>query len=275
MATIGRMQLLEIVSIDTSGAHLRFNDTTALLPKRQMHAEMHIGQKIEVFIYHGRHERLMATVDEPFAQLGEFALLRASKTNQYGAFMDWGLDKELLVPFAEQAEPMQQDRFYVVRVCSDDRGRLYGSTKVERYLDTDDVRLRVGEEVQLFIWNITELGAKTIINNRYAGLLYRDELTAEIKRGSRVTGYIKRLRDDFLVDVTLRKVGKAGRDDARQTLLSALRQQKQLPIGDKSDPAEIDRVLGMSKKAFKRAAGTLYKDGLVTIGDNNIALKQK
>jgi len=272
MLEIGHIHTLLIEEINDSGALLRFDNELVLLPQREVKAAMHVGQELNVFVYRGRQDRLVGTLKPPIAQVGEFALMRVSQANKYGAFLDWGLDKELLVPFADQPERMQVDRHYLVRVCIDNSGRLIASARIERYLETQH-NLQVGQEVDLLLWKFTDLGAKVIINNRYGGLLYRDELPKGIARGDKLRGYIKRTREDFLIDVTLSKVGKAGREDARQTLLQALQREKVLPLHDKSTPAEIEATLGMSKKAFKRAVGILYKEGLIDMEENGIRLK--
>lgn len=272
MSEIGHVYTLRIEDINESGALLRFDNDLVLLPQREVTSTMQVGQELSVFVYRGRQDRLVGTLKPPVAQAGEFALLRVSQANKYGAFLDWGLDKELLVPFADQPERMQLDRHYLVRICVDNSGRLIASARIERYLEVQH-DLQVGQEVELLLWKFTDLGAKVIINNRYAGLLYRDDLPPGIARGDKFTGYIKRVREDFLVDVTIHKVGKAGREDARQFLLETLQQAGKLPLSDKSSPAEIETALGLSKKAFKRAVGALYKEGLIVLEEDSISLK--
>lgn len=272
MPEIGHVHTLLIERLNDSGALLRFGDELVLLPQREVSADMEVGQELSVFVYRGRQDRLVGTLKPPVVQAGEFALLRVNQVNQYGAFLDWGLDKELLVPFADQPERMKVDRHYLVRVCVDNSGRLIASARIERYLEVAH-DLIVGQQVELLLWKFTDLGAKVIINNRFGGLLYRDELPSGIARGDRLSGYVKRLREDFLVDVTLHKVGKAGREDARKVLLDALKEHKVLPLTDKSSPQQIEALLGLSKKAFKRALGTLYKEGLVIMEEQSIRLK--
>jgi len=272
MLEIGHVHTLLIEQINDSGALLRFGDELVLLPQREVTRAMEVGQEVNIFVYRGRQDRLVGTLNPPVAQVGEFALLRVSQTNKYGAFLDWGLDKELLVPFADQPERMKLDRHYLVHIGIDNSGRLLASARIERFLETQN-NLKVGQEVDLLLWKFTDLGAKVIINNRYGGLLYREDLPHGIARGDKMRGYVKRLRDDFLIDVTLHKVGKAGRDDARQVVLEALQQEKTLPLTDKSSPAQIDTLLGISKKAFKRAVGTLYKEGIITLEEECIKLK--
>ncbi|MDY0190815.1 MAG: S1-like domain-containing RNA-binding protein [Desulfuromonas sp.] len=272
MLEIGHTYTLSIEELNESGALLRFEDETILLPQREVTAAMHVGQELDIFVYRGRQDRLVGTLKPPVAQVGEFALLRVSQVNKYGAFLDWGLDKELLVPFADQPERMQLDRHYLVRIGVDNSGRLIASARIERYLEVQH-DLHVGQEVDLLLWKFTDLGAKVIINNSFGGLLYRDDLAPGIARGDKFVGYIKRVREDFLVDVTIHKVGKAGREDARQFLLEAIQQSKTIPLTDKSSPNEIEELLGLSKKAFKRAVGALYKEGIITLEEDSIRLK--
>lgn len=274
MLEIGRVHTLPISQIDESGAHLPFGDEMLLLPHREVLPTMHVGQELDVFVYRGRQDRLVGTLTPPAAQVGEFAMLRVSQANNFGAFLDWGLDKELLVPFSEQPDRMSIDRYYLVRVCIDNTGRLIGSARIDRHLEIEHLDLTVGQEVDLLLWKLTDLGAKVIINNRYGGLLYRDELTKDMGRGITVKGYIKRVREDYLIDVTLKKVGKAGREDARQFLLEYLQSEGGVvALTDKSSPGEIEALLGLSKKAFKRAVGALYKEGLIVLEDQQIRLK--
>ncbi len=272
MLEIGHIHTLLIDRLNDSGALLRFDEELVLLPQREVTRTMHVGQELDVFVYRGRQDRLVGTLQPPIAQVGEFALLRVRQTNQFGAFLDWGLDKELLVPFADQPERMKIDRFYIVRVCLDNTGRLIGSARVERHLEVEH-NFKVGQEVDLLLWKLTDLGAKMIIDNKYSGLLYKDELPPGIARGDKLRGYIKRIRDDYLIDVTVRPVGKAGREDTRQFLLETLQQQQVLPVCDKSTPEQIEQLLGISKKAFKRAVGALYKEGLIILEEGSIRLK--
>ena len=225
-------------------------------------------------MYLGRKEALIATLEPPLAQSGEFALMRVRQTNKYGAFMDWGLDKDLLVPFAQQPEKMLLDRHYIIHVGIDNSGRLVGSAKVERFLDPDTSALSSGQQVEAMVWQFTDLGAKLILNNTWAGLLYRSEIPAGLKRGDRLQVYIQRVREDGGVDVSLRPVGKSAREHDSTTLLQALKKHKHLPVHDGSSPEEIHATLGMSKKAFKRAVGILYKEGKIELLPDGIRLKQ-
>lgn len=273
---IGTTHNLEILHIDTRGATLAWNPgESVLLPQSQVPPQAVAGQYIKVFVYRGRKEVLIATLEPPIAQSGEFALMRVKQTNQYGAFMDWGLDKDLLVPFAQQPEKMLLDRHYIVHVGVDNSGRLIGSAKVERYLNPDPRALIPGQEVSALVWQFTDLGVKLILDNTYTGLLYRSDLPEGIKRGDRLQAYVQRVREDGGVDVSLTPVGKVAREQDGERILRELKQHKTLPLHDRSTPEEIQTTLGLSKKAFKRAVGTLYKEGKIELLPAGIALKSK
>ncbi|MCA1796678.1 MAG: GntR family transcriptional regulator [Geobacteraceae bacterium] len=276
MLEIGTTHNLEILNIDERGATLEWNPgETVLLPQSQVPAHAAVGQKLKVFVYRGRKEALIGTLNPPLAQSGEFALMRVKQSNQFGAFMDWGLDKDLLVPFAQQPEKMQLDRHYIVHVGVDNSGRLIGSAKVERFLNPDLSALSPGQEVTALVWQFTDLGAKLILDNTWAGLLYRSEIPAGLKRGDRLQVYVQRVRDDGGMDVSLSPVGKAAREQAAEHILSELKKHQHIPLHDGSTPAEIEAALGLSKKAFKRAVGILYKEGKIALKADGIHLKTK
>jgi len=276
MLEIGTTHNLEILHIDERGATLGWNEgQSVLLPQSQVPAQAAPGQHLQVFVYRGRKEALIATLTPPVAQSGEFALMRVKHTNQYGAFMDWGLDKDLLVPFAQQPEKMQLDRHYIIHVGVDNTGRLIGSAKVERFLNPDPGALTPGQEFTALVWQFTDLGAKLILDNTWAGLLYRSEVPAGLKRGDRLQVYVQRVRDDGGVDVSLTPVGKVAREQAAEHILRELRKHPHIPLHDGSTPAEIEAALGLSKKAFKRAVGILYKEGKIALKGDGIHLKPK
>lgn len=274
MLEIGTTHDLEILHIDERGATLKWNPgETVLVPQSQVPAQATPGQKIRVFVYRGRREALIGTLNPPIAQSGEFALMRVKQSNQYGAFMDWGLDKDLLVPFAQQPEKMQLDRHYIVHVGVDNSGRLIGSAKVERFLNPDTSPLIPGQEATALVWQFTDLGAKLILDNTWGGLLYRSDIPAGLKRGDRLQVYIQRVRDDGGVDVSTQPVGKAARDQAAERIMRELKKHGELPLHDGSTPEEIKTALGISKKAFKRAVGNLYKEGRISLNKSDIRLK--
>jgi predicted RNA-binding protein (virulence factor B family) len=234
------------------------------------------GGHLEVFLYQDAAGELQATCRQPLAQVGEFALLTVQSVGPHGAFLDWGLAKDLLAPFSLQPERMLVGESYLVMVDLDQQGRPFANARIEDCLDFEWPELRDGESVDLLIWQFTDLGAKVIVNHRYPALLYRDELPAGATVGMHLHGYVKRLREDGKLDVTLRKVGAEAVLDARQVILDALEKQGgSLPLHDRSSPEAIQQALGMSKKTFKKALGGLYKDGLVSLSNDGVLLTGK
>lgn len=274
MFEIGRIHTLQVDRVDERGAWLRAGGEAILLPRREVPAGVNPGDRLSVFVTREASGSLTATLRRPLAQLGEFALLRVRQVSRPGAFLDWGLEKDLLVPYSEQPERMQVGRNYLVKVCLDSLGRLVGTARIDRCLEKEEIDLAEGDAVELVIWEFTDLGARVIINDLYAGLLYKDELKGGIKRGDRLKGYVKRLREDRKIDVTLSRGGAEGIEEAKAVILAALRQSEFLPLHDQSPPAVIQQILGMSKKTFKKAVGGLYKAGLVELDGEGIRLKK-
>jgi predicted RNA-binding protein (virulence factor B family) len=217
----------------------------------------------------------IATLKRPLAEFGEFALMRAGQVNSHGAFMDWGLSKDLLVPPREQPEPMKTGRRYLVKVRLDRQGRPIGTARVEKCLSSPDESIAEGEKVDLIVYQFTPLGAKVIINHRFSGLLYRDEIGNRLNYGDQLKGYIKQIRGDGKIDCTL---SLGSRDDlavAREVILKALNKADGfLPLHDKSPPEEIQEMLGLSKKLFKKGVGGLYRTGTIELTDDGVRLKK-
>ncbi|HKJ05768.1 MAG TPA: S1-like domain-containing RNA-binding protein [Geopsychrobacteraceae bacterium] len=273
MFEIGRNNSLKIKKIDANGAWLASESGPVLLPARECSPNLRLEDLIDVFVYRDSAEALTATLRKPKAQVGEFALLQVKQVGKYGAFLDWGLSKDLLVPYAEQNEKMQEGRSYLVKVCRDSQGRVVGTAKIDRCLVADEIELKEGEEVDLIIWKFTELGAKVIVNNLYEAVLYRDQVGSGLKRGDRLKGYISRIREDKKIDVSLRKSGAEGAASAKTVIMTALAETSFLPLHDQSPPADIQQRLGLSKKVFKKAIGGLYKDGLIELQTDGIRLR--
>jgi predicted RNA-binding protein (virulence factor B family) len=274
MFEIGRIHTLQVDHLDDRGAWLGEGGAPILLPRREVPDEIKPGDRFSVFVTRDATGSLVATLRRPLGQVGEFALLKVSQVTRHGAFLDWGLEKDLLVPFSEQPERMQVGRNYLVKVCLDSLERVVGTARIDRCLEKEKIDLVEGESVDLIIWEFTDLGARVIINDLYAGLLYKDELKGGLKRGDRIKGYVKRLREDRKIDVTLSRGGIEGVEEAKEVILAALRQSEFLPLHDQSPPAVIQQVLGMSKKTFKKAVGGLYKAGQVEFCDEGIRLKK-
>lgn len=270
-----RLHTLKVVRVDKKGVWLEAGEMLAHLPLREAPNALP-GEELEAFLYQVIPGELQATLRPPLAQAGEFAVLKVKSITEHGAFLDWGLAKDLLVPLTLQPERMQLNWSYLVKVDMDQQGRPFGNARIDDCLDYGRPDLYEGDAVDLIIWQLTELGAKVIVDNRYEALLYRDELPPGSYPGMELSGYLKRLREDGKIDVTLRRVGPDGVSDAREVILKVLTANGGvLPLHDKSSPQEIQKILGMSKKTFKKAVGGLYKDGLVKLTVEEIRLKVK
>lgn len=274
MLNIGRINRLKIRELDEQGAWFEADQVRVLLPRNEVPQDAAPGDPLEVFVYLDREGMPLATRLRPLAQVGEFVLLRVSQVTKVGAFLDWGLPKELLVPFSEQPERMRPGRRYLVKVCLDDLGRLVATARIDACLETAATDLAVGDEVDIILWDFTDLGVKVIIDDLYLGLLYQDEMRPGMKRGYRGRAYVKKIREDGKIDVTLRQGGRDQLEEDKKALLAALSKEGFLPLTDQSAPAEIKLALGMSKKSFKKALGGLYKAGRVLLEDQGIRLKK-
>ncbi|WP_298039081.1 S1-like domain-containing RNA-binding protein [uncultured Desulfuromonas sp.] len=274
MIEIGRINTLKVDHVDESGVWMEAGEERVLLPKKEAADGCRPGDPLSVFITRDAGGRAVATLRRPKAQVGEFALLRVSEVTKHGAFLDWGLEKDLLVPYSEQPERMRAGRRYLVKVCLDSLGRVVGTARIDRCLETEEIDLRDGDEVELTLWQFTDLGVKVIVNDLYGGLVYKDEIRSGLKRGDRFRGYVKRIREDRKIDVALRKVGGEGVEEAKTAILAALQDGGFLPLHDRSSPEEIQLLLGQSKKMFKKAVGGLYKAGVVELTGDGIRLKK-
>ena len=246
-----------------------------LLPNKYVPKVFEIGEEISVFVYLDHEERPVATTLVPYIFLNEFALLRVNYTNQIGAFMDWGMEKDILVPFKEQARPMEKGKRYLVYLYLDEKSnRLVASSKTNQFLDNETITVANGDEVDLIISHITDIGINVIINQKHKGLVYNDEVYDDrIITGDKLIGYIKNVRDDGKIDVSLQKLGYQNIEPNAENILDELRASKGfLRLNDNSSPEDIKTVLKMSKKTFKKAIGLLYKEQLIDIKDDGIYL---
>ncbi|MDA3902425.1 MAG: S1-like domain-containing RNA-binding protein [Desulfuromusa sp.] len=271
----GYRHTLKVKSIDHKGIWLDAQGEQIFLPQRECPDEVSPEEEIEVFLYLDRDNKYKVTTKMPLAQAGEFALMKVQSISPHGAFLDWGLEKDLLSPYSEQGQKMEEGRRYLVHVCHDEENRPIASSRLERFLLKENRDLSEAEEVELLIWAFTDLGAKVIVNNRYEALLYKDEVPPGLKRGEFHTGYVLRIRADHRIDVTLRRPGAEGIKDAKTVILEALKVDGFLPLHDQSPPELIRNQLGLSKKVFKKAVGGLYKDGLVELVDQGVRLLKK
>ncbi len=272
---LGRMNRLEVVREVDFGMYLDGGDTgDILLPARYVPSGCRPGDVLDVFLYLDSEERIVATTQTPLAMVGDFAYLQVAWVNNFGAFLDWGLMKDLFVPFREQKTKMQKGQSYIVHLHVDEESyRIMASAKVEHYLDKDMPPYRPGEEVDILVWTKTDLGYKVIVDNRYAGLVYDSELFRSLYVGNRMKGYIKQVRPDGKIDVSLQKPGQEAVADFSDVLLEHLRMNGgRTSFCDKSPAEEIYAVFGVSKKVFKKAVGDLYKRRLIAIGDDGLRM---
>lgn len=274
MIKIGDDNTLKIARHTSVGLYLTDGEQDILLPNKYVPRDYTFGAEMTVFVYLDQDERPVATTLEPYIYIDEFALLKVNYINEFGAFMDMGLEKDLFVPFREQAREMKQGNRYIIRMSLDPKtNRLVGSSRLNQFLDNTDLTVEVGQEVELLVTHITELGTNVIINDKHKGLMYANELFEELRTGDRVLGYIKVIRPDGKIDVSRLKVGFEGILDSADLILKALEENNGfLGLSDKSHPEDIKTVLNMSKKAFKKAAGTLYRDKKIDIRENGIYL---
>lgn len=268
----GYCYTLPVDRIDQHDVIVKTDDTELKVPKEICPEEIAPGQELEVFIFIDRGNSLRATTRRPYAQVGEFAFLQVKSIGPHGAFLDWGVEKDLLAPYPEQAQRMEEERRYLVHVCHDSHGRPIASSRLEHYLERENRDLAEGDEVELLVWTFTDLGAKVIVNNIYEALLYRDDVPANLKRGDRKTGYVRKIRDDGRIDISLNRSGAAGVKDARDVVLAAVKKEGFLDLHDQSPPELIRSRLGLSKKQFKKAVGGLYKDKVIELEEGGIRL---
>lgn len=272
---LGEYNLLKVVKEVDFGMYLDGGDEgEILLPKRYVTEGLKIGDELEVFIYLDQEERPVATTEKPLAKVGDFAYLEVKWINEHGAFLGWGLMKDLFCPFREQKKRMAIGNSYIVHVHIDEESyRIMASAKVERYMREDHPHYKHGEEVDLLIWQKTDLGFKVIIDNQYPGLLYQDQIFQYIHTGDRMKGYISRVRPDGKIDVSLQKMGRQQTTDFSETLYQYLLDNDgECDLGDKSEADDIYERFHVSKKVFKRAIGDLYKKHLITVSPRSISL---
>lgn len=274
MLEIGKYNRLEVKKLSAIGAYLISELGDILMPTKYVPEGLHHGEHVKVFVYLDSEDRLIATTLTPKAQVGEFALLEVKDVSNVGAFLDWGLEKDLLVPFSEQPRPMQKGEKHLVRLYLDRSERIAASAKIGKFLEKSHIDLKEGQEVELTFYEFGNLGAKVIINGRYDGLLFRSELFGTYAAGDTVPGFVKKIRGDGKIDVALRKGGTKDLSGNRESLLRVLGERGGfLPVGDKSPPELIAEMFRMSKKSFKTVIGNLYREGVIEITPEGIRLR--
>ncbi len=272
---LGRFNTLEVVKAVDFGMYLDGGDDgEILLPARYVPEDCQVGDWLRVFLYLDIDERLVATTLTPLAQVGEFACLEVAWINQYGAFLNWGLMKDLFVPFGEQKMKMQVGRMYVVHVHLDeDSYRIVASAKVDRYLSKEIPTYEAGEEVDILIWQKTDLGFKAIIDNKYSGLLYDSEIFQQLHTGITMKAFVKQIREDGKIDLELQKAGFKKVDEFSKVLLQYIKDRGgRITLNDKSPAEEIYDVFGVSKKTFKKGVGDLYRGRFIVLDKDGIEL---
>ncbi|WP_029033438.1 CvfB family protein [Salinimicrobium terrae] len=275
MLAIGEYHTLKIDRDTDPGLFLKDDDgNEVLLPNKYKPETFEIGDELEVFVYLDHEERPVATNLKPFVKLDEFGYLKCVEVSDIGAFMDWGLEKHLFVPFKEQAMKMREGERYLIFCYLDElTERLVGSSKVDAFLDNSQLTVEPFEEVGLIIANPTELGWNVIVNEIHKGLLYKDDVFQKLHVGDRLKGFVKKTRPDGKIDITLQRPGYRSIEPNAQELLTILELKGGfLGLTDKSSPKEIEKEVQMSKKSFKRALGNLYKQRKVDIKESGIYL---
>lgn len=276
MIKLGDWNELKIKRFTEHGAQLDGGSVgKILMPARYVQRNMRLGQTVTVFVYLDQSDRLVATTETPLARVGDFAFLEVAWVNEHGAFLHWGLMKDLFVPFSEQKMRMEQGRSYLVHIHIDEEThRIVASAKVERYLQ-EPARKEYyrGRDVEVLLWHKTPLGFKVIVDNAYAGLIYDNQIYTELHSGERHIGQVITLREDGRMDIALGRIGKGRFRDFAEQLRDELAASPdgRLPFNDHSSAEEIAERFGVSKKTFKRAVGTLYRNREIVIEESGIA----
>lgn len=275
---LGQFNCLEVLKETSFGLFLDGDDLgEILLPKQYVAEGTREGEFLDVFLYCDSEDRYVATTLSPLAVVGDFAPMKVVDNSPIGTFVDWGLAKDLLIPFAEQSQKMVEGREYLVYVMVNEVSqRIIGSTRLEKFLKFSVPDLEENEEVDLYIYRETDLGYKVIINQSYWGLLYHDEVFKPLSYGQQMKGYVKKIREDQKVDLSLRRPGEDHRSTLADTILKMLKDNRGfLPVCDKTSPKVIYEMFGESKKSFKKALGKLYKERLIRMEKDEIYLIEK
>lgn len=279
MVKLGKYNTLRVVKNVDFGAYLDGGEGVAiLLPKRYITHSLHPDDKIEVFIYRDNEGRLIATTEHPFAQVGEFAFLQVTDVNRHGAFLDWGLMKELLIPFSEQRMKLSRGMIVPVYVYLDDASkRIVASAKIEKFLGNCVPRYKIGDKVKALVLKHVEQGYKTIVDDLFNGMIYENELYSPLTLGESVVAYVKQVREDGKIDLVMHGVNDGRIEALRDQVLNRLQGEPDgfLPLNDASSPAAVRETFHCSKKDYKKAVGALYRDRLITLEEGGIRLVKK
>ncbi len=275
MIQIGRINKLK-AHIKTEAGMLLIDDSKneVLLPEQYVPSNLKVNDPIEVFVYRDSDDWLVATTNKPLIELDNFGLLEAKEATNFGAFMDYGVDKDLLVPFKEQSTKIEAGKSYVVFMFLDeDTNRLIGSTKIQKFLNNEFLEIKEGEEVDLIVFEDSPLGYFVVVNNYYKGLIYHNEVFKKINVGDRLKGYVKKIKENHEVDISLQKLGFENVLSNTEFILDYLKKhQGFIKLTDNSSPEEISAMLNMSKKTFKKSIGILYRQQLINIAKDGVHL---
>ncbi len=276
MIEIGKINNLIVSKHSTHGVYLKDEDSDeeVLLPNAFVDSKLSVDDVISVFIYKDSEDRIVATTETPKLFLGQFELLRIKDVTKVGAFADWGLQKDLLIPYSEQKHELEVGEEYIVHLYLDEQSkRLVGSTKIRKHLQKEGIVLTPGDEVDLMAFDVSDMGVSVIVNEKYSGMVYDDEIYEPLEYGEKLKGYVKKVREDGRLDITLRKFGYKKVSSESDKILKKLNENNGfLNLHDKSSPEEISNQLKMSKKVFKKAIGDLYKRKKIKIEKDGIRL---
>lgn len=274
MVQIGQVNQLKVLKHVDFGVFLDGGDDgEILLPLRNMPEKCEVGDTVEVFVHFDSEDRLVATTEMPFIRVGEFAHLRVKALEKVGAFLDWGLPKDLLVPFSEQTRDLKVGQYVIVHAYLDKSDRISASMRLDRFVDKEPGNYKEGDKVNLFIVAETDLGFKALINGKHWGMLYANEVFEPLYHGQKLSGFIRKIRPDGKIDLGLQQIGHKGADDVRDKIVQALKDNGGfMPLTDKTDPEKIYKLFGVSKKKYKIAIGGLYKSRIIAVEENGIRL---
>jgi uncharacterized protein len=274
MVKMGEYNVLKVIKEKSMGVFLDDGDVGILLPKRYVPAGTQIGDELTVFLYHDGEDRPIATTQKPFGKLGDIVKLKAVNITQQGAFLDWGLMKDLFIPKSKMNHFMQLNGEYLVKIVLDEQtGRLAATEKLEPFLSNENLTVNVKDEVDLLVYRQTDIGYEVIINNIHKGILHNNEIYQRIAIGDKFPGFIKNILPENKIDVAAGKPGYTRVEDATEKVLRLLKENDgYLPYHDKSSPEEIYSFFGMSKKTFKMTTGSLYKQHKIIFTKTGIQL---
>ncbi len=275
MIKIGKINRLKVLKEVNFGIYLDgFDKGEILMPQKYVPQNTKVNDEVDVFIYLDTEDRLVATTETPFAFVDEFAYLECIANTKFGAFLDWGILKNVLSPFREQKANMSVGKYYLVYIYLDNESqRIVASAKIEKFLDNTIPNYTPGQEVDLLVADKTDLGYKVIINNLHSGIVYFDDVFENLNKGDKTIGYIKKVREDDKIDITLHKFGYRKVEDNLDKVINYLKENNRfVNLNDKSDPEDIYKIFSFSKKTFKQIIGALYKQQKIKITEKGIEL---